>query len=93
VSAQSCRTCLAAGALRAVRDRFRGLQHAECNGIETLKEIRRQHEDIAVVMITSSLDPALQDRAKKPFYPADIDAILECYYGLQRLITAAPARD
>lgn len=63
----------------------------EFNGIDTLKEIRRQHEDVAVVMITSSLDAALQDRAlaagafaflKKPFYPADIDAILECYYGL-----------
>jgi FixJ family two-component response regulator len=40
---------------------------------------------VAVVLITSSLDAALADRAraagafaflKKPFYPADIDAIL-----------------
>jgi CheY-like chemotaxis protein len=61
------------------------------NGLDTLKEIRRQHEEVAVVMITSSLDSALQDRAiaagafaflKKPFYPADIDAILERYYRL-----------
>ena len=61
------------------------------NGIETLKEIRRQREEVAVVLITSSLDAALADRAraagafaflKKPFYPADIDAILERYFGL-----------
>jgi len=61
------------------------------NGIETLKEIRRQHEDVAVVLMTSSLEPAVAERAraagafaflKKPFYPADIDAILERYFGL-----------
>jgi CheY-like chemotaxis protein len=61
------------------------------NGLETLKEIRRQREDVEVVLITSSLDAALADRAraagafaflKKPFYPADIDAILERYFGL-----------
>jgi CheY-like chemotaxis protein len=61
------------------------------NGLDTLREIRRQREEVAVVMITSSLDAALADRAigagafaflKKPFYPADIDAILERYYGL-----------
>lgn len=61
------------------------------NGLDTLKEIRRQSGEVAVVMITSSLDIALQDRAlaagafaflKKPFYPADIDAILERYYRL-----------
>jgi CheY-like chemotaxis protein len=61
------------------------------DGLDTLREIRRQHEDVAVVMITSSLDAALAARAiaagafaflKKPFYPGDIDAILERYYGL-----------
>lgn len=61
------------------------------NGIETLKEIRRQHENTAVVLMTSSLDAALAERArgagafaflKKPFYPADIDAVLERYFGL-----------
>jgi len=61
------------------------------NGIETLKEIRRQHAEVAVVLMTSSLDAALAERAraagafafmKKPFYPADIDAILERYFGL-----------
>jgi CheY-like chemotaxis protein len=61
------------------------------NGIETLKEIRRQHENAAVVLMTSSLDAALAESArvagafaflKKPFYPADIDATLERYFGL-----------
>lgn len=61
------------------------------NGIDTLKEIRRQHEEVAVVLITSSLDATLADRAraagafaflKKPFYPADIDGILQRYFGL-----------
>jgi CheY-like chemotaxis protein len=61
------------------------------NGIETLKEIRRQHEQAAVVVMTSSLDAAVAERAraagafaflKKPFYPADIDGILQRYFGL-----------
>jgi len=46
---------------------------------------------VAVVMMTSTLDNAIADRAhaagalaflKKPFYPADIDRLLERYYGL-----------
>jgi CheY-like chemotaxis protein len=61
------------------------------NGIDTLKEIKRQREHVAVVLITSSLDSGLAQRAiaagafaflKKPFYPADIDALLERYFGL-----------
>lgn len=61
------------------------------NGLETLSEIRRLNPKVAVVMITSTLDPAIADRAhaagalaflKKPFFPADIDAILERYFGL-----------
>ncbi|HZP76642.1 MAG TPA: response regulator [Pseudolabrys sp.] len=61
------------------------------NGFETLKEIKREHPRIAVVMITSTQDTTLADRAqqsgaaaflKKPFYPADIDAVLERHYGL-----------
>lgn len=62
------------------------------NGLETLSEIRREMPDVAVVMITSTLDDAIADRAraagalaflKKPFYPADIDAVLERYFGLK----------
>ena len=62
------------------------------NGIETLSEIRRANPGVAVVMMTSTLDKAIAERAraagalgflKKPFYPADIDALLERYFGLQ----------
>jgi CheY-like chemotaxis protein len=61
------------------------------NGIDTLKEVKRQREHVAVVLITSSLDAGLSQRAiaagafgflKKPFYPADVDALLERYFGL-----------
>lgn len=62
------------------------------NGFETLYEIKRESPSVAVVMMTSTLDKAIADRAhasgalaflKKPFYPADIDRVLERYYGLQ----------
>jgi CheY-like chemotaxis protein len=61
------------------------------NGFETLSEIKRLNPEVAVVMMTSTLDNAIADRAhaagalaflKKPFYPADIDATLKRYYGL-----------
>jgi CheY-like chemotaxis protein len=61
------------------------------DGFETLSEIKREHPHVAVVIMTSTLDSAIADRArasgalaflKKPFYPADIDAVLERYYGL-----------
>jgi CheY-like chemotaxis protein len=61
------------------------------NGFETLAEIRRESPNVAVVMMTSTVDNAIADRAhaagalaflKKPFYPADIDKVLERYYGL-----------
>jgi len=61
------------------------------NGIETLAEIKRINPAVAVVMISSTLDSAVAERAhaagalaflKKPFFPADIDATLERFYGL-----------
>jgi CheY-like chemotaxis protein len=61
------------------------------NGFETLAEIKRISPTVAVVMMTSTVDNAVADRAhaagaqgflKKPFFPADIDALLERYYGL-----------
>ena len=61
------------------------------NGFETLSEIRRESPGVAVVMMTSTVDSAIADRAlaagalaflKKPFYPADIDNVLERYFGL-----------
>ena len=61
------------------------------NGFETLSEIKREMPNVAVVMMTSTLDNAIADRAhasgalaflKKPFYPADVDAVIERHYGL-----------
>ena len=63
------------------------------NGFETLSEIKRQSPNTGVVMMTSTVDNAIADRAhasgalaflKKPFYPADIDAVLERFFGLHK---------
>lgn len=68
------------------------------NGFETLSEIKRESPNVAVVMMTSTVDNAIADRAhqagalaflKKPFYPADIDSVLERYYGLHNVPHAA----
>jgi CheY-like chemotaxis protein len=62
------------------------------NGIETLMEIKRQHPAVRVVVMTSAQDGTVADRArtagasaflKKPFYPADIQAILHSMHGLR----------
>lgn len=59
------------------------------NGIETLAEIKRVAPRVAVVIMTSTEDDAIAGRAqasgavaflKKPFYPADIDAVLDRIY-------------
>jgi CheY-like chemotaxis protein len=61
------------------------------NGFETLAEIKRESPNVAVVIMTSTLEEGVAERAraagalaflKKPFYPADVDATLERYYGL-----------
>jgi DNA-binding NtrC family response regulator len=61
------------------------------NGIETLSEIKRISPGVSVVMMTSTIDNIVADRArlvgalaflKKPFYPADIDVVLERHFGL-----------
>ena len=61
------------------------------NGIETLLEIRRVAPKVSVVMMTSTATNELVERAqaagalaflKKPFYPADIDTVIERHYGL-----------
>jgi CheY-like chemotaxis protein len=60
-------------------------------GFETLSEIKREVPNVAVVMMTSTVDNTIASRAhaagalaflKKPFFPADIDAVLERYFGL-----------
>ena len=62
------------------------------NGVETLSEIKRQCPDLHVVIMTSTADDVIAESArragaaaflKKPFYPADIDAILHRIFGLQ----------
>jgi CheY-like chemotaxis protein len=61
------------------------------NGVETLSEIKRQYPKVNVVIMTSTTDQAVAERArgigataflKKPFYPKDIDAILHRQFGL-----------
>jgi DNA-binding response OmpR family regulator len=61
------------------------------NGADILLGIKRESPDVAIVIMTSALDNAASGRPhlldalaflKKPFYPAEVDAVLERYYGL-----------
>ncbi len=61
------------------------------NGFETLAMIKRRHPEMAVVMMTSTVDKVVAKRAeaagaaaflKKPFYPSDIDGVLARQFGL-----------
>lgn len=69
---------------------FLDYQMPGINGFETLGEIKRAHPKTAVVMMTSTVDNAIADRAhaagvmaflKKPFYVSDIESVLERYFG------------
>ncbi len=62
------------------------------NGVETLSEIKRQYPRVQVVIMTSLQDDAVAQRARaagaaaflrKPFYPADVEAVLHSIYGLR----------
>jgi CheY-like chemotaxis protein len=63
------------------------------SGLETLAEFKREKRRVSVVMMTSTQDDALANRArelgaaflKKPFFPADIEAVLCRFYGLLAL--------
>lgn len=66
------------------------------NGLAILAEIRRLAPEVAVVMMTSADDQGVTARArlagaaeflKKPFFPADIDAVLYRFHNID-----APAR-
>jgi CheY-like chemotaxis protein len=66
------------------------------DGFEMLSQLKQQHPQVEVVMMTSAQDEALAARArkagavaflKKPFYPADVDAIL---YAIHRLRPPPP---
>jgi CheY-like chemotaxis protein len=61
------------------------------NGVETLSEIKRQYPTINVVVMASTPDDVMAERARvagamallrKPFYPKDVDAILHRLFGL-----------
>jgi DNA-binding NarL/FixJ family response regulator len=62
------------------------------NGVETLSEIKRQYPRVKVALMTSAQDHGLAERAraagaaaflKKPFYQADIEAVLHSLHGLR----------
>jgi CheY-like chemotaxis protein len=63
------------------------------SGLETMAEFKRENRQTTFVLMTSTPDDALADRAfaqgaaflKKPFFPADIEKLLCGFYGLQAL--------
>lgn len=63
------------------------------SGLETLAEFKREKRRVDVVIMTSAGHESLPNRAReygaaflrKPFYPADIDAVLCQFYGLRAL--------
>jgi CheY-like chemotaxis protein len=68
------------------------------NGVETLKALKQSNRSVRVVIMTSATDEAVAEEAiaagadaflKKPFYPADVDAVI---YGLFGLTQLAPAK-
>jgi len=85
-------------ALKMVRETAVDLVFLDYNmpgfsGLETIAEFKREKKRMHVVLMTSMEDESLPDRAreqgaaflKKPFYPADIDAVLCPFYGLRAL--------
>lgn len=66
------------------------------NGIETLAQIKQTAPNVSVVIMTSTVSDTIIARAqaagalaflKKPFYPADIDTVLERHFGLQATLS------
>jgi FixJ family two-component response regulator len=62
------------------------------NGFEMLAEIKRQFPRLGVFLMSSAQDKALAERArvagaaaflKKPFYPADIDVLMDAFHRLR----------
>jgi CheY-like chemotaxis protein len=85
-------------ALKTVREHAIDLVFIDFNmpdfsGLETVAEFKREKRRVQVVLMTSLADPSLEVRAseagvgflKKPFYPADIEAVLCRFYGLRAL--------
>jgi CheY-like chemotaxis protein len=77
----------------------------DCNmpgldGFATLREIKRSHPHIEVVMITATRDERMAERARaagakaflfKPFFAKDIDEVLHSLFGLNAPRIAQPA--
>jgi DNA-binding response OmpR family regulator len=64
----------------------------DLNGVDILAGIKRESPKAAVVMMTTELDEVDSGRAHmseifavitKPFFPAEVDTVLERYYGLR----------
>jgi CheY-like chemotaxis protein len=63
------------------------------NGLETLAEFKREKRRMTIVVMSSAQDATLAERVrlqgaafvKKPFFPADIEAVLTRHYGLAAL--------
>jgi len=85
-------------ALQQVRDAaidivFLDYNMPDFSGLETIAEFKRERRRVYVVLMTSMADESLRERAgeqgaaflKKPFYPADIEAVLCHFYGLRAL--------
>ena len=72
---------------------FLDCQMPGIDGFDTLLEIKKARPDTKVVMITGTRDIRIEDRARangaadflfKPFYAADIDAVLSRLFSLMR---------
>jgi CheY-like chemotaxis protein len=65
------------------------------NGLQTIAEFRRARRNPAFVLMTSAPDEAVAEKArgegaaylKKPFFPADLEAVLCNVFGLRALNT------
>ena len=64
------------------------------NGADILLGIKREDPNVAIVMMTTALDKSASDSPrlsgtlaflKKPFFPADVDAVLASYFGLHEV--------
>lgn len=67
------------------------------NGVETLEALRVSNRNVRVIIMTSANDESVAARAlaagadaflKKPFYPADVDAVIYGLFGLTQLVPA-----
>jgi CheY-like chemotaxis protein len=93
-----CEASEGLAALKMVREHAIDLVIIDYNmpdfsGLETIAEFKREKRRVDAVLMTSIADQSLAVRAseagvgflKKPFYPADIEAVLCRFYGLRTL--------